>query len=86
MRHVADATARGDVARVERLAEQQGLAFARRQQARQHLHGRGLAASVRADEAEYLAALDREAHAIDGGKVTEAACEIARGNDRLGRR
>ena len=67
-----------------RLAEQQRLAFARRQQAGQHLHGRGLAAAVRADEAEDLAAFDGEAHPIDGGEIAEAAGEVARDDDRLG--
>ena len=83
LRHVADAIARTHVAGIERLAEQQRLAFARRQQAGQHFHGRGLAAAVRADEAEDLAALDGEAHAVDRGEIAEAAGEIARGDDRL---
>ena len=77
LRHVADAIARTHVARIERLSEQQRLAFARRQQAGQHLHGRGLAAAIRADEAEDLAPLDREAHPVDGGEVAETASEIA---------
>ena len=82
LRHVADAIARAHVAGVERLAEQQRLAFARRQQAGQHLHRRGLAAAVRADEAEDLAALDGEAHAVDGGEIAEPAGQVARDDDR----
>ena len=68
---------------VERAAEQQRFAFARRQQTGQHFHGRGLAATVRADEAEYLAALDGEIDAIDGGEIAEAAGQFARDDDRL---
>ena len=56
----------------------QRLARGRRQQAGQHLHRRGLAAAVRAEEAEDLAALDREADAVDGGEVAEAAGQVAR--------
>ena len=63
---------------VERLAEQQRFACARRQQTGQHLHGRGLAAAVRADEAEYFAALDGEVDPIDGGEIAEAAGQVAR--------
>jgi hypothetical protein len=46
--------------RIERLAEQAGLPIAGRQQARQHLHGGGLAAAVRTQETEDLAAADAE--------------------------
>ena len=53
------------------LAEQPGLALGRRQQAGQHLHGRGLAAAVRAEEAEDLAALDAEVDMVDGDEVAE---------------
>ena len=69
--------------RVDRLAEQQRLALGRRQQAGQHLHRRGLAAAVRAEEAEDLAALDREADVVDGGEVAEAAGEVVRLDRRL---
>ncbi len=81
LRHVADAIARTHVAGFEGFSEQERLAFARRQQARQHFHGRGLAAAVRADEAENLAAFDGEAHAVDRREIAEAAGEIARGDD-----
>ena len=83
LRHVADAVARAHVAGVERLAEQQRLALAGRQQAGQHLHGRGLAAAVGAEEAEDLAALDGEDHTVDRGEIAEPAGQIARDDDRL---
>ena len=66
------------------LSEQQGLARGRRQQARQHLHGRGLAAAVRAEKAENLAALDREIDPVDGGEIAETAGQVAGGDDGLG--
>ena len=83
LRHVADAIARTHVAGFQRLPEQQRLAGARRQQAGQHFHRRRLAAAVRAEKAEDLAALDGEADAVDRGEVAEAAGEIARDDDRL---
>ena len=49
LRHVADTVSRTHVPCIEGLSEQEGLAFARRQQAGQHFHGRGLAAAVGAD-------------------------------------
>ena len=52
-------------------------------QAGQHLHRRRLAAAVRAEKAEDLAALDGEAHAIDGGEIAESAGQIARDDDGL---
>ena len=78
LRHEADPLAGLDVARVDRTAEEQRLAVAARQQAGQHLHRGGLAAAVRAQEAEDLAALDAEADVVDGGEVAEAAREPAR--------
>jgi hypothetical protein len=60
LRHIAHAPARVDVVRVDRLAEQPGLAVAGRQQAGEHLHGGGFAAAVGAQEAEDLAAADAE--------------------------
>jgi hypothetical protein len=70
--HVANPLARGHVARVDRLAEQQGLAGAGRQQAGEHLHGGALAAAVGAEEAEDLAAADAERHRVDRDEVAEA--------------
>ncbi len=69
LRHVADAAARVDVARVDLGAEQPGLALAGRQQAGQHLHGGGLAAAVRAQETEDLALADAEVDVIDRDEV-----------------
>ena len=56
----------------------QRLPLAGRQQAGQHLHGRGLAAAVGAEEAEDLAALDAEAHVVDGDEIAEAHRQIPR--------
>ena len=84
LRHVADAIARVQVAGIERPAEQQRFALAGRQQPGQHLHRRRLAAAVRADKAEDLAALDREADMVDRGEIAEPAGEVARRDDRLG--
>ena len=53
-------------------------ALGRRQQAGQHLHRRRLAAAVRAEEAEDLAALDAKADVVDGGEVAEAAGQVLR--------
>jgi hypothetical protein len=72
LRHVADPPPRREAVRPDRRAEQSGLARARLQQAGQHLHGRGLAATVRADEAEDLAALYAKAHIVHGGEVAKA--------------
>ena len=55
--------------RRRRAAEERRLALGGGQQAGQHLHRRGLAAAVGAEEAEDLAALDREAHAFTAVKV-----------------
>ena len=72
LRHIAHAPARVDVVRIDRLAEQPGLAVARRQQAGEHLHGRRFAAAVGAQEAEDLAPADAEVDVIDGGEVAKA--------------
>ncbi len=84
LRHIADPIARLQIAGIERPAEQQRFAFAGRQQPGQHLHRRRLAAAVRADKAEDLAAFDREADMIDRGEIAEAAGEVARNDHRLG--
>ena len=83
LRHVADAMARLQIACVERPAEQQRFALAGRQEPGQHLHRRRLAAAVRADKAEDLAALDGEADPVDRSEIAEPAGEIARRDDRL---
>ena len=75
--------ARLQVVRIERLAEQLRLALGRRQQAGQHLHGRRLAAAVRAEKAENLAVLDVEADVVDGGEIAEALGQpVGRDGDR----
>ena len=83
LRHVADTVSRAHVPCIEGLSEQERLAFARRQQAGQHFHGRGLAAAVRAEEAEYLAPLDGEADRVDRREITEATGKVAGGDDGL---
>ena len=54
----------------------------RRQQARQHLHRRRLAAAVGADEAENFATLDREADVIDRREIAEPTRQVPRNDDR----
>ena len=53
------------------MAEQLCGSLARRQEAGEHLHGRGLAAAVRAEEPEDFAARNLEADIVDGGEVAE---------------
>ncbi len=60
------------------MPEEPGLARARREEPSEHLHGRGLAAAVGAQEAEDLAAPDAKAHPIDRHEIPEAHGEIAR--------
>ena len=72
MGHVADAAAGAQIMRVHFMAEQPGPTLARRQQAGKHLHRRGLAAPVGAEEAEDFTAPDAEGHAVDGNEVAKA--------------
>ena len=65
-------------------AEEHRLSFGRGQEAGQHLHGRRLAAAVGAEEAEDLAALDREVHRVDGRELSEPAREVLGHDGRLG--
>ena len=83
LRHVAHPPPGGEVLALDLSAEQPGLSFARRQQARQHLHGRRLAAAVGAEEAEDLAPLDPEAHPIDSDEIAEATGQAPRLDGRL---
>ena len=71
--HVADVAPGLHVVRAHRLAEQLACAAACRQKTDQHFHGRRLAAAVRAEEAEDLAAGDFEADVIDGDEIAELA-------------
>jgi hypothetical protein len=82
--HVTDPPADLHVARVDRLAEQPGGAAAGRQEARQHLHGRGLAAAVRAEKAEDLASVNPEAGTVDRGETAEAHGESVRLDGKVG--
>ena len=72
LRHVADIAARLHVVRPHRLAEQLRRSAGGRQKASQHFHRGRLAAAVRAEEAENLAALDAEAHMVHGGEIAES--------------
>ena len=83
--HVADAGADRDVVGVDRAAEEGRGALAGGEQAGQHLHGRRLAAAVRAEEAEDLAARDLEGDAVDRDEVAEAAGEALGRDGDLGR-
>ncbi|CAM2150331.1 hypothetical protein PT2222_230055 [Paraburkholderia tropica] len=76
LRHVAHAAARVEVARIDFVPEQPGFAFGRGQQAREHFHRRRLAAAVRAEKAENLAALNAKAHVIDGHEVAETHRQV----------
>src|SRR3546814_7114149 len=70
--HVADAAAGRHVVILDFAPEQPRLALARLEQAGQHLHRRRLAAAVRTQEAEDLAALDPEIDLVDRGEIAEA--------------
>ena len=76
LRHVADALARGQVVGVHGIAEEPGLALGGGEEAGQHLHRGGLAATVGAEEAEDLAAADGEADAVHGGEGAEPLGEV----------
>ncbi len=84
LRHVADAHAGVVVLGINGLAEEDRLAVGRGQEARQHLHGRRLAAAVGAEEAEDLAAIDCEIHRVDGSERPEAAREVLGHDGRPG--
>jgi len=56
LRHEADALADRQVVGIDRFAADLGLSLARRQESGQHLHGGGLAAAVRTEEAENFSA------------------------------
>ena len=78
LRHVADAAAHIHVLGVDRVAEEVRRALACLQKACQHLHRRGLAAAVGAEEAEDLALVDAEADVLHGGEIAEAFRQVAR--------
>ena len=72
LRHIADLLACLQVAGIDGLAEQPGDAIAGGQETGQHFHGGRLAAAVRAEETENLAALDLEADAIHRREIAKA--------------
>ena len=82
LRHVADASAGGQVLRVQWLAEQRHRALGGGEQAGEHLHGGGLAAAVGAQEAEDLALGDGEADVPHGGEVAEFQGQVLRHDGR----
>ena len=86
LRHVADLLAHVALARFDVAAEQAGAPLGHGQEARQHLHGGRLAAAVRAEEAEDLAALDAEVHVVHGHEVAEAAGQALGLDDGLAAR
>ncbi len=75
LRHVADIPANlfGLFLNVE--ARDAGRPRRRRNQPAEHSYDGGLARAVRAEKAEYLAALDRKADIIDGREVAELFCQ-----------
>ena len=75
LRHIADPPPRLHVFASDLPTEQHGLALGRRQKAGQHLHGRGLAAAVRAEKAEDLALLDAKTYVIDRDELIETLGE-----------
>ena len=76
---VADAAADGR--RAGRLVEEQGLALGLADDAEKDLDERGLAGAVLAEQAEDLAALDGQRHALEGLDLAEALDEVVGGDD-----
>ena len=76
LRHVADVAPGLHVVAADGPAEQPRGALRGRQEAREHLHRRGLAAAVRAEEAEDFAAGDAEADIVDRGEAAEAPRQV----------
>src|SRR5208337_1658445 len=71
LRHIADVATGLHIVRAHRLAEQLARAAGRRQEADQHFHRRRLAAAIRAEKAENLAARDLETDVIHRDEVAE---------------
>ncbi|OQA42093.1 MAG: hypothetical protein BWY49_00133 [Candidatus Omnitrophica bacterium ADurb.Bin314] len=69
--HIAEVFADLHTTRLDGTAEKRRGPFRGRQKPRQHFHGRGFAATVRAEKTEYLAAFDREAHVVHGSETSE---------------
>src|SRR5579872_5479933 len=65
-------------------ARNRGRTRAGRQKRGQHLDQRALARPVGTDQAENLAAIDRQSYTIDGGKITELSRKTGNLNGYLG--
>ena len=78
MAHVTDAATDRDVLGIDGMAEDLRPALCRGQKPRQHFHRRRLAAAVRAEKTEDLAARDLETDIIDGREITEAHGQMIR--------
>src|SRR5262249_4077553 len=72
---VAEAPARLHVVRPHWMTEQLRPSAGWRQKTRQHFHRGRLAAAVRAEEAEDLAATNAEAHMVHGREIAEPTGE-----------
>ncbi len=72
LRHVPEVFADLHAPGLDGAAEERCGPLGGRQEPGQHLHRRGLAAAVRAEKAEDLAALDRQGDVVDRGEVAEA--------------
>ena len=76
LRHVTDAPPDLDVPRIDFATKKHRPAIACVQKTGKHLHGGRLAATVRSDEAENLAAAYAEAGVVDGREVAEALGQV----------
>ena len=83
LRHETDPAARVDILRIDRLAEDPCFALGGGGQARQHLHGRGLATAVGAEKTEDLTSRDVEADRIDSGEIAKTAGQGTRADGRF---
>src|SRR5664279_1369258 len=75
LRDIADVPPHLGRLRDDIVAGNLGRSGRRRQQRRQHFDQRALARAIRADQAENLALIDRQRHAIDGGQISEFSSE-----------
>ena len=82
LRHVPDIHARLHVVGFHGLAKQLRRPLCWRQKSCQHFHCRGLAATVRAQEAEDLAAIDAEAHMVHRCEIAEPLSKAVGLDDR----
>ena len=84
LRHITHAHARGDVACIDRLAEEFGRAFSRIEKAGEHLHGGGLAATIGTEKAKNFPFFNFEADMIHGGEIAETLGQSMRLDHRRG--